>query len=127
MSSRTPKGYPEIKWDGRKHLTQRLVSGIPAHLCIRHTCDNPPCMNPSHWLFGTNKDNVNDRRARGRQYLGVRRGEANGWAKLTKKEVLEIRRLYELRARTYLQLAEDFGISDVTVHRIVKRLAWKHV
>ena len=33
---------------------------------VRHTCDNPPCVNPDHLLLGTQQDNVNDKMTRGR-------------------------------------------------------------
>lgn len=33
---------------------------------VRHTCDNPRCINPAHLLAGTQQDNMQDRLSRGR-------------------------------------------------------------
>ena len=39
-------------------LTWALVNGdIPNGLSSCHTCDRPPCCNPSHLFLGTQKDN----------------------------------------------------------------------
>ena len=40
---------------------------IPKHLLLRHVCDNPACVNVSHLLLGTQKDNIEDMWKRGRQ------------------------------------------------------------
>lgn len=42
-----------------------LATGTVPTVC-RHTCDNPPCVNPAHLLDGTHKDNVFDKVRRGR-------------------------------------------------------------
>lgn len=38
-----------------------------------HSCDNPPCCNPSHLRWGTQKENVADAMAKGRHRPGPRR------------------------------------------------------
>lgn len=50
-------------------------------------------------------------------------GEINGMAKLTEKEVLEIREKHD-RGRKQYKLAEEYGISQGYVSEIVNRKKW---
>ena len=59
---------------------------IPKGLVVRHHCDRPRCVNPSHLAIGTREDNVADRVERGRSA----RGERHGRAKLTDWQAREI-------------------------------------
>lgn len=52
---------------GAHRLAYRLFNG-PLHgdHVVRHTCDNPPCINPEHLINGSVSDNMMDSVERGR-------------------------------------------------------------
>ena len=55
-------------------------------------------------------------------------GEDNGQSKLTEKQVIEIRKLYEHNNLiSYENLAHDFKISKAAIHKIITRKTWKHI
>lgn len=128
---RSRKGY------GRKNFTTaKLKFMYPAHRLafliangianwdelppvIRHTCDNPPCIRPSHLIGGTQKDNVRDMFQRGRANRPT--GERNGTAKLTRPEVIAIR----ASTNTLKEIASAFGVSITTIWKIRKGESWK--
>jgi hypothetical protein len=90
-----------------------------------HTCDNPPCCNPSHVYYGTRKQNVSDMFARGRD--NILRGEQGVWAKLTEIQVSEIRRRYAAGGISQRQLAEEFNVHKSTICHILTDRSWKHL
>jgi hypothetical protein len=85
-------------------------------LFICHTCDNQNCVNPAHLYEGTHKDNVRDRTVRDRQP----RAEQHPFAKLTEKDVAEIR----ASPLSELQIADKFGTDPSNVHRIRSGKYW---
>ncbi len=95
---------------------------IPEGMLVRHTCDNPPCINPEHLILGTHQDNHDDMVDRGRELSG----EINPMAKLTEEDVLDIRLLTGMGA-TRTDTAKAFGVSQATVTNIVLRKTWKKV
>ena len=82
---------------------------------VRHTCDNPTCINPDHLLSGTPADNIRDRDSR----------ERHGLAKLTIKDVREIRDLAAVLKR--VTIAERYGVDPRTVSSVILRTHFKHV
>ena len=93
---------------------------IPSGMVVRHTCDNPSCINPDHLCHGTQQDNVMDRDARGRRDV---KGEQVGTAKLTEADVLDIR----ASVLPGTALAEKYSISPSTISLIKTGKSWKHV
>jgi len=91
-------------------------------MVVRHTCDNPSCIEPSHLLIGTTTDNNRDRQARGRS--SDRRGEKCPTAKLTWPEVREIRRRLASGERRTL-IADAYGVSRRTISFIATGERWK--
>ena len=94
---------------------------IPDGLWIRHKCDNPSCVNPSHLESGTPTDNNRDTVTRGRR--NDARGQDAGHTKLTDSQVLSIRS----DTRTVYGLAEENSVSPSTISRVINGRGWAHV
>lgn len=88
---------------------------------IRHSCDQPSCVNPDHLLEGTQADNIQDRARRKRG--DDRRGERNQLAVLTNEVVVAIRDDW----RPLKFIAEDYGITKNHASRIRLGKRWPHV
>lgn len=134
----TPQGYG-LAWDPKRkqmvnahrvayELTHGALPEKPAGLLgangviVRHSCDNPPCVNPAHLLSGSQQDNMDDKVARGR--LPNVRGESNPKAKLTAAEIAAIRAGYTGKYGEKMAIARAYGISSGHVSKIIARDVW---
>lgn len=65
-------GYGQIELNQQKHRAHRLswevANGrtIPEGMVVLHKCDVPACINPDHLKIGSQKDNLEDARRKGR-------------------------------------------------------------
>lgn len=91
-------------------------------LVVRHTCDNPRCINPAHLVLGTHADNMRDKAER----CTAIHGENNAHAKLTNADVAEIRRRHIPGCRTNgaRALAREFGVASQTVDKLLRGETW---
>lgn len=124
----TVGGYGRIKVDKKKVLTHRLAwklanGPIPDGLHVLHRCDVPACVNPDHLFLGTPASNAADMLTKGRG--ADFRGERNGKAKLTDKDVVTIRARLAA-GEGGAAIARDFSVSRVAVSRIKRGKAWTH-
>jgi len=153
--SRLATGYGRLKARGKHYGAHRMAYeltfwAVPSGMCVLHRCDNPPCVRPDHLFLGSNRDNVADKVAKGRQARGdthgsrtrpdrVPRGERNGahlhpetrprgervnTSRLTRKQVLEIRALVQSRNATQRAIAERLGVNRMTISRAVAGTSW---
>lgn len=123
---KSKKGYGRFYWDERMQKAHRVSYFLAFGkwddgLMVLHKCDNPACVNPKHLFLGTNQDNVEDRGRKNR----TAKGEANGAAKLTSVQVIEIRRLYKEGDLSRLELSRVYEVGDSTINSIVNRKTWK--
>jgi hypothetical protein len=91
-------------------------------MVVMHSCDNPSCVNPNHLKIGTQKQNLEDRKQKGRHP----KGKLSGTAKLTDKAVAEARALHKSGATT-VDLAKQFGVSQSAMWYAVSGTTWEHV
>ena len=134
-----------ILWTGKKHsdgygliraggsnldeLFTHRVSYLMAfgpfdtNLFVCHRCDVPACCNPDHLFLGTNKDNMNDCKEKGRHV----HGERCPAAKLTDKKVKQMRQLYADKIANKTDLSKSFGVSMASISDALARRTWKHV
>ena len=124
LGFRNRNGYGEIGFKAftlRAHRVSFFLARGYWPKVTRHTCDNPPCVNPAHLIDGSQSDNSHDMHARGRAAKGSR----NGVAKLTEEDAANILSLAGLCRAA--DLAAAFGVSRRTISHIKQRRSWRHV
>lgn len=127
-ASKDHHGYGIFSYHGARTTAHRvayeLSSGpIPDGLSVCHTCDHPACVNPAHLFAATYAENMADMRAKGR---GTH-GEKHNFAKLSEKQVIDIRLKHSIGATTQKELAEEYAVHQTTIFAVVHRINWKHL
>lgn len=128
-------GYGRIKpKNGKRMRTHRFAyqkhfGMIPEKMFVCHHCDNPSCVTPEHLWLGTAKDNALDRAKKGR---GARNNLAGcpmkmlPNSKLSKSDVLEIRKLLESK-NTMIHIAHIFNVHKSAIYNIKHGKTWYHI
>lgn len=117
-------GYGVI-YDGKRkvlvHRTvyEREVGQIPPGLSLLHRCDNPPCCNSSHLVPGSQADNMADCKAKHRNNVGAK----NGNAQLDDDKVRAIR----AAQGTHREIAKTYGVTTSNISYIKGGKTWSHV
>lgn len=95
---------------------------------IMHKCDTPLCVNPSHLVQGTYKENLDDCKLKGRfskdtELKEYRRRAVKKWAKLTEKDIPVIRNRI-LKGDYYKDIAGDYGVTLANISAIANNRSW---
>jgi hypothetical protein len=129
-------GYGVFKFDLKSQKAHRVAFFLhygrwPQPQALHH-CDNPACVRWDHLFEGTQKDNINDAKEKGRMVGGSGNGmgtslpgEQNGRAKLTETQVKALRDR-RIAGDSYRKLSETFLISKTQAIAIVKGTRWSH-
>ena len=124
-------GYGQAYFHGRKVLLHRAVLSEELGRWLEkdelacHKCHNRKCINVNHLYLGDSQSNVDDMIAAGR--ISDKKGEANGYCRLSNREVLSMRKIHKTGRYTHRQIAERFGVSRPRVSEILRGEAWTHI
>jgi hypothetical protein len=122
-------GYKYIHVRPSGNIAIHVVVCVAFHRPLRagemalHTCDNRGCCRPQHVFPGTQADNMHDMDAKGRRRTWHPTGELNPAAKLSRDQVVEIRRS-KLSGR---EVAKAFGVSQQLVSAIHCKQVWSKI
>lgn len=113
-------GYGRFWAGGRKWLAHRFsyelhCGPVPEGLNVLHECDNRPCCNWDHLRAGTQRENLQDAKERGR----LRSGPGSNPRKLTGQDALTIQGLRWFGGLTVGQIAAAFGVCAATVKQVL--------
>lgn len=127
------RGYGRVYRDGASHGAHRVA--LADHLgvtiadlkgqVVRHTCDNPRCINPDHLRLGTQADNMMD--------MSLRRRHGN--LKLTEEQAEYIRANCTPGKRgdnrsanpfSYRALGRRLGVDSATIRKVLLGLTFRH-
>jgi hypothetical protein len=121
-------GYGRIFKEGRLTRVHRAVferdhGPIADGLVVRHTCDNPGCINSDHLVIGTQADNIADMDMRGRRRTII--GSQRTTAKLHEMHIPTIRQMLA-EGHTCLGIALAYDVTEETIRHIKKGRIWRH-
>jgi len=115
-------GYPRISIHGQTFLGHRLACIIGNNykdcpgLQAAHECGFSSCVEPTHLSFKTAYQNAMDKHTHNTMST-----------KLTKNQVIAIRKQYKNCDVIYKMLAQKYNVSRTTIGAIVRRERWTHI
>ena len=138
------KGYGQVNILNKIYLIHRIALEIKLNRtlerdeCACHKCDISDCCNPDHIFLSDQLGNVRDMWEKGRQGGQFKKGHiwpeeirAKGVdisiSKLTPKQVIEIRSIYNNTDQGYKKIAKKYPVTPGTIRAIIKRRTWKHI
>jgi len=124
MGTTNSVGYGQIEHKSKKLYAHRasyeaFVGPITQGMYVCHICDNVSCVNPNHLFVGTQKQNLQDMKKKGRST----RGEKSGCSKLTEEQVNQILTM----EGTNSFIGKIFNVSKSLISAIKLKKRWAHV
>ena len=124
-------GHGSFWFEGRMQKAHRVAwrlycGDIPDGMCVCHRCDVPLCVNPAHLFLGTQQENIADMVNKGRQQRVPRPGAKNTQAKITERDVREIRAQFAA-GQPVNTICATYRLSETQVRRIGHRQRWASV
>ena len=116
-------GYGVTWYQGKTVYAHRMSyyaykGEFDSDFIVRHTCDNPSCVNPNHLILGSDQDNSTDMVNKDRQA----KGSKNGLAKLN-ESIIPYIKTSPLSSRV---LGKEFGVCKNVILEIKRGNIWRH-
>ncbi len=118
------KNYVRIKYGKDSYQAHRISyiifkDLIPYGKIVRHTCDNPRCVNPKHLLLDTQTDNFKDMTKRNR----------HAHQKLNSEAVKVIKWMLKYRPEKTLvsKLANLYNVTPSNISAIKRNISWSWI
>jgi hypothetical protein len=108
----------QIKMRPHRFMWELANGTIPEGMVVRHRCDNRACCRLDHLELGSQADNIQDMRDRGRERKA--KGYAHPRSVGPEVEAAIVAR-WDRRKVLQTDLASEFGIQRSTVQRILRR------
>lgn len=120
-------GYGRVSGKKAHRVFYEAFNGeIKKGLFVLHKCDVRNCVNPDHLFLGTQLENMRDCRDKGRLIAPrPKHGEENPMSKLSKEDVLEMKKIRKETGMSHKKIAKLFNISTMTAYRAVEGRSWK--
>lgn len=116
-TSRSGYGYATVfnkTNNAHRHIYELLYGDIPHNIFVCHKCDNRKCINPAHLFLGTNQDNMNDCKNKGRQA----KGKAKPNTKINHGDIQDIYVMAD-KGINYTEIGKIFNIGRRHIGRIL--------
>lgn len=135
IGAQNGNGYGTLDYQGKRVSAHRLAWFLhhgwwpwPGTI-VMHLCDRPLCVERLHLALGTQQDNMDWMKRRGRHKgttgLHVNVGERHGNSRFTEELVLEIRALWA-SGQSQHAISTKYGLAPTTVRHLV-RDRWLHL
>lgn len=121
-TNRDHAGYGCFYHKGNRILAHRYMwelmnnSTIPHGKVVRHSCDNPICVNPDHLVLGTQRENIEDMIKRDRAFHP--KGMKSSISKVT-LDLVKRAHLLRRHGKTIDEISEDLGLGRSTIGHIL--------
>jgi len=126
MAATQVGGYGLFQYEGRLQCAHRVAVQLMGMTVdgkvVRHTCDNPSCVNPDHLVIGTQKENIQDALRRRRKQVGTQCGHS----KLNEKQVRAIRAMRD-EGNTWVSIAETLELKQHLVDDVLRGKTYNSV
>lgn len=113
--------------ENKAHRVSWLIHNgkIPQGLCVLHKCDVSSCVNPEHLFLGTQQENIDDMKKKGRMVCKGHKGDKHPGHKLTMEKIDWLKNEYKNGIKSYKQLAVELNLATMTVYRAINNISWK--